>query len=325
MKAWHIGNFNEVKLQEGTLEPREGEIKVKIYKVALSAMDVSCFSQRENDAVTIPAHAAIAHVADDYQEQGFKLGSRVVISPYLNIEEHGEMVQKTMGIDVDGLMQDFVSVPAENVFNLPDGIADDDAVFADYIAMGNKVFSALSCDSGDYVVIVGAGALGLILCQLAMYYQMVPVLVDLDEDKLNLAKRCGVYYTLNPTFDNLERRVEQITGGRMCEGAIFTTDGVGLNAALRLVKNGSEIIIAGHSASNKHHVDMNIIMKKQLIVKGVCNGLNEMPSAINLLANRIVNTDGIITATENFEDLPRIYDECLNYPYKYNTVMFVAD
>ncbi len=325
MKAWRIGNFNEFNLEEGTLAPREGEIKVKISKVALSAMDVACFAQRQNDSVTVPGHAAIAHVTEDNEEFGFKLGSRVVVSPYLHVVEHGVKAIKTMGVDTDGLMQDFVCVPLQNVFNLPDGIADEDAVFADYIAMGNKVFSALSCEEGDYVVVVGAGTLGLILCQLAMYYQMVPVLVDLDEEKLELAKKWGVYYTLNPTFDNLERRVEQITGGRMCEAAVFTAEGVGLNAALRLVKNASEVVIAGHSACNQHHVDMNIIMKKQLVVKGVCNGAGEMPSAINLLANSIVHTDGIITAREDFGELPKIYDECIKYPYKYNTVMFTID
>ncbi len=325
MKAWHIGNLNEITLEEGTLAPREGEIKVKVAKVALSSTDMSCFADRDNTAVEVPGHAAIAYVSDENEEHGFMLGSRVVINPFVKTQEHGEAVVKTMGVDMNGLMQDFVCVPIENVFPLPDGIADDEAVFAEHIAMGNKVFSALPCEEGDYVVIVGAGTLGLVLCQLATYYQMVPILVDLDADKLELAKKWDVYYTLNPTYDNLERKVQEITGGRMCESAVFTSEGVGLNAALRLVKNGSEVVIAGHAAYEKHQVDMNIILKKQLKVKGVCNGAGEMPSAINLLANSIVHTDGIITERADFDKMPSIFEECVKYPYKYNTVLFMID
>lgn len=322
MKAWHIESSNEIKLEEGTLTPRDGEVKIKVSKVALSSTDMSSFARRENDSVTIPAHSAIAYVCADDEELGFKLGSRVVVSPFIRTVEHGENVVKCMGVDTDGLLRDFVYVPAENVLSLPDGIADEEAVFAEYIAMANKVFSVLPCEEGDYVVIVGAGTLGLVLCQLAMYYQMVPVLIDLDSDKLALAQKRGAYYTLNPTYDNLERRIEEITGGRMCEAAVFTSEGVGLNAALRLVKNESDVIIAGYSTYNKHNIDMETLLKKQLKLKGVCNGDGEMTSAINLLANSIVHTDGIISARAAFDDVPKIFDECVKYPYKYNTVLF---
>ena len=166
----------------------------------------------KTNAVT-PGHSAVAFVSEADEDSGLKLGSRVVISPYITQKEHGIDVVKTMGVDIDGLLSDFVCLPYENVFALPDGVSDEDAMFAEYIAMGNNVFEALDCEKGDYVVIVGASTLGLIISQLALYYQIVPILIDMDAEKLALAQKWGVAYTLNPTFDNLERRVEEITGG----------------------------------------------------------------------------------------------------------------
>ena len=326
MKAWHIDNSNkQLVLKEGTLPHREGEIQVRISKVALSAIDMTCFAERDDENVTVPAHSAIAYMTEDNEELGLRLGSRVAVCPFIKTVEHGESVVKTMGVDIDGLLADFVYVPKENVFALPDGIPDEDAVFAEYIAMGNKVFSELTCNDGDYVVVVGAGTLGLVLCQMAMYYQMVPILIDLDSDKLDLAKKYGVYYTLNPTYDNLERRVIEITGGRMSEAAVFTTEGVGLDAALRLVKNGSDVIVAGYPTYDKHNVNMESVLKKGLKLKGVCDGAGEMPSAINLLANSVVHTKGIITARHFFDEVPNIFEDCVQYPYKYNTVLFTVD
>ena len=58
MKAWHIDNSNKLKMEEGTLTPREGELKVKISKVALSSMDMTCFANRDDEQVTIARSSA---------------------------------------------------------------------------------------------------------------------------------------------------------------------------------------------------------------------------------------------------------------------------
>ena len=84
-------------------------------------------------------------------------------------EEHGVKKVSVLGVDVNGLLSDFVSVPAENVYALPDGIPDDEAIFAEYIALGNNVLNSLEAGKGDFLVIVGASTLGLIIAQLALY------------------------------------------------------------------------------------------------------------------------------------------------------------
>lgn len=236
MKEWIINKEDGATLVEDVSQRADGQVKVKIAKVAISSQDVCNLSAMAKDDAVVPGHSAVALVSEADDESGLKLGSRVVVSPYLQQCEHGEEVVKTMGVDVDGLLRDFACVPLENVFALPDGISDEEALFTEYIAMGNNVFEALDREKGDYIVIVGASTLGLILGQMATYYQYVPILIDLDVDKLALAQKWGVCYTLNPTYDNLERRVEEITGGRMAEAAIFSGESVDVNAAIRLVK-----------------------------------------------------------------------------------------
>lgn len=324
MKAWQIKNLKDVKLEENVLQRKYGEVKVKLAKVAMSSTDLAFFADEKHTHL-VPGHSAVAHVSEADDDSGFKLGSRVVISPYLTVTEHGIDKIKTMGVDVDGLMQDFACLPQENVFVLPDGITDEEAIFAEYIAMGNKVFASIDCEKGDYIVIVGASTLGLILGQLATYYQYVPILVDMDAEKLEVAKRWDIYYTLNPTFDDLERKVEQITGGRMSEVAIIAGESVPLNTALRLVKNEGQIILAGYMLKTKQPVDTDVILKKQLVMSGVCNGDGEMSSAINLLANKVIHTEGLINHRIDFDDFPKFVDECVKYPHKFNKVLINFD
>ncbi len=325
MKQWHINKDEGVVLVDSVQQRQEGEVKVKLSRIAISSQDLSHLANEDKSGAVVPGHSAVAFVSEADEESGFKLGSRVVLSPYVNVKEHGVDVIKTMGVDLDGLLCDFACLPLENVFALPDGVSDNEAVFAEYIAMGNNVFEALDCEKGDYVVILGASTLGLILGQLAMYYQYVPILIDMDTDKLALAQKWGVCYTLNPIYDNLERRVEQITGGRMCEASIFAGESVDVNTAIRLVKSQGKVVLSGYSTRAKHDIDACLILKKQLQIIGVCNGDGEMSSAINLLANKVISTEGLAVATANFDELPEVVENCINYPYQFSKIMIMCD
>ncbi|HIU99463.1 MAG TPA: zinc-binding dehydrogenase [Candidatus Limadaptatus stercoripullorum] len=329
MKAWHIENLNRIKLVESVLPKREGEIKLKMSKVAISSTDFAYFAAGEEDehgkSVVVPGHSAVAYVSSEDSAAGLKLGARVVVSPFVRYEEHGVAKVKVLGVDTDGLLGDFASVPEENVYALPDGIPDDEAIFAEYIALGNNVLNSMEADKGDFVVIVGASTLGLVLSQLALYYQMIPILVDLDAEKLALAASWGVYYLLNPTYDNLERRVEEITGGRMAEASVYVGDGVPFDCAFRLVKDKGEVVVAGYSVRAGHNADVADILAKQLRVIGVADGYGEMSSAINLLANRIVKTEGLIGARIGFDEVPEMVEQCAEYPYQYNKILITVD
>lgn len=324
MKTWKIENAKEVRLAESVLARKAGEVKLKIAKVAVSAADINYFAANSDDVKT-PGHAAIAYVSESDADSGLKLGDRAVISPFIAREENGVKKIKVLGVDEEGLLSDFVTVPLEYVYVLPDGISDDEAVFTETISFGIKIIEKMDFKKGDYVAVVGACTLGLIVAQLAAYYQMVPVLIDLDAEKLKLAESWGIYYTLNPTYDNLERRIEEITGGRMCEFAVFAGAGVPFDASIRLVKDGGTALIGGYTSVGKHKADMDIVLKKELTIMGVCNGYGEMASAINLLANKIIHTDGIVSVRKSFASFPELVAECVEYPYQYNNILIEND
>ena len=319
MRKWCIENENEIKLVENLVDRGDDEIKVKMSKVALSADDIVHFMT--DDEHIVPGHSGVAYVSEADESLGFKLGSRVIVSPFIKTEKHGVERVDVLGVNKDGLLLDFISLPAENVYAIPDGISDDEAVFTDYVALGSGIIESMDCQKGDYILISSASTVGLILAQIAIYYQLVPILVDINSDKLKLAEKWGVYYTLNPMFDNLERRVEEITGGRMCDFAVFTGDSIPFANMARLVKENGVVIVSGYSSHRKHQLDMSVILDKKLTVKGVADGIDEMSSAINLLANKIIKIDGVITETVYFEDVPEILKKCEEYPYQYNNIL----
>jgi len=324
MKAWYIKDKDNVQLVESTLSCGPDEIKVKISKVAILYSNLSLFANGKT-LVHIPGHSAIAKVTEDNDELGLKLGTRVIVDPFIKVQTGDGFVNKTRGIDVDGLLQDFICISNEDIYPIPEGIKDNAAIFADYIAMGINTFQELKINKGDYVVISGASTLGLILCQLAQYYQYVPILIDLDQSKLKLAASWGIPYTINPTFDNVDLQIQKITAGRFADSVIIAGDAIDSDAALRVIKNLGTLLIVGYSSYSINKMDVNMVLKKQLLVKGVCNGDGEISSAINLLANNIIKTDGILNREYDFNDIPKVVKECADYPYNNQEMLVTID
>ena len=112
-----------------------------------------------------------------------------------------------------------------------------------------------------------------------------------------------------------------LTGGRMCDAAVFAGEGTTLDAAIRLVKNEGEVVLAGYSFPEKHGLDMDVILKKQLKLRGINNGYGEISTAINLLANKIVCTDGMINARMSFDEVPKAVEAGSKYPYKFGHIL----
>lgn len=50
-----------------------------------------------------------------------------------------------------------------------------------------------------------------------------------------------------------------------------------------------------------------------------------MSSAINLIANKVVKTDGIISADANFGEVPQVVENCVKYPYQYSKILINND
>ncbi len=83
------------------------------------------------------------------------------------------------------------------MYSIPDRLKDEEAVFTEHTAMAINVISKLKIDKGEHLVIVGATSIGIILAQVAMYHQAVPIVVDMRDELLESARRAGVYYTIN--------------------------------------------------------------------------------------------------------------------------------
>ena len=208
-------------------------------------------------------------------------------------------------------MSDFVVVPASIAYKLPERVTDSDAVFTEHIALSINAVSKLNLENGEHIVIVGANALGIILAQVALYYQAIPILVDTDAAALAVAEELGVYYTVNSVEADPMKKIFSITGGRMADAAAFVaTSHMSFGRSLDYVKVGGRVALTGWSKLSEDVTgSFSGILNKQLKVFGVNNGVRMFPSAINLLATRTINVSRLIGREVKFEEVDKAMSE----------------
>lgn len=309
MKIWQITEPGSLKLFETKEALAEGYVKVRMQRCAVSALDMEYFTGAEiAEYPFVPVRLAAGMVSETSGENcPVKRGQRVVIEPYLKTPD-GKML--TMGKNTDGLLRDFVSIPATNAHLLPEHVGDDEAVFTDFVAIGLCALDKLKLQKGEHVAIIGASAIGIIMAELAIYYQAVPILIDARQDMLDIAAESGVYYTVNTSETDALKKVIEITGGRLCETAAYITTAV--DKAQKTLDfsapDGRAVFVGAGNLQNAMTmtVSLNSIAEKKLSINGVNDGEGFTTRAINMLANKSVDVKPLVTRTITFDEVPII-------------------
>lgn len=188
-------------------EITENDVLIKIRKTAICGTDVHIYEWNEWAQNTIPVPM---HVGHEFVGEVVKIGSAVQgVTVGMRVSGEGHIVcghcrncragkrhlcinTKGVGVNRPGCFAEYLSIPASNVFPIPDGITDDEAAILD--PLGNAVHTALSFDLiGEDVLVSGAGPIGIMGAVVAQHVGARHVVItDLNDYRLDLARKLGV-------------------------------------------------------------------------------------------------------------------------------------
>jgi threonine dehydrogenase-like Zn-dependent dehydrogenase len=315
MKRYNASGNNSIVIE--TMEVPEGSdlVKIKISDVMPTYSDISHF--RGNIKTTYPhslGSVAVGVISDDRLEYGLKRGTKVIINPYeteINDKLNLPNKVKTKGMEMEGLLSDFAYLSVDKITPFPEDVREDEAIFAEKIAIAMATINAFRVEKGDYIVIIGGNALCNIIAQLSMYFQLIPIVVDNNENNLKKMEHNGIYYTIDSTKEVPCEKVMELTGGRMAEHTVLeATSGAPSNFLFNLAREGGDCtIVCENKVSKKMEADLDLISRKQLKVKGVSNGAQEFNSAINILAQKILNFEELIDKKVELENAEVFFKE----------------
>jgi L-iditol 2-dehydrogenase len=138
------------------------------------------------------------------------------------------------------------------------------------------------------------------------------IAVDLDEERLELARRLGADSSLKADACNVAEEVKHWTGGR---GADLSMEVVGtgpsLNSALACVRKGGAVTLVGN-LKPLVELPLQSVVTRQLTLYASCASSGEYPACLDLLARGAINTDALISATPPLAEgatwFKRLYD-----------------
>jgi len=182
------------------------DVRIKLTKTAICGTDLHIYNWDAWSQKTIPVPMVTGHEyvgvveALGREVRGLKLGQRVSGEGHLTCGHcrncragKRHLCRNTIGVGVNrqGCFAEYLVIPAENAFPLPDDVPDEIASIFD--PFGNAVHTALSFDLvGEDVLITGAGPIGVMAVAIAKRVGARNVVIsDVNEYRLALAKKLG--------------------------------------------------------------------------------------------------------------------------------------
>ncbi len=265
-------------------EVGHNDVLIKIRKTAICGTDMHIYNWDDWSQKTIPVPMVVGHefvgeVAAVGQEvRGFKVGDRVSGEGHITCGHcrncragRRHLCRNTFGVGVNraGAFAEYLAIPAENAFKIPDDISDELASIFD--PFGNAVHTALSFDLvGEDVLITGAGPIGIMAAAVCRHVGARHVVItDVNDYRLDLAKKMGASRAVNVAKENLSDVMAELG---MTEGFDVGLEMSGVPQAfqqmLNTMNHGGKIAMLG-IPPGEMAIDWNKVIFKGLIIKGI--------------------------------------------------------
>lgn len=253
--------------------------------------------------------------------EAWQVGDRVAVDPNISchgcvacLEGHPNACRtlKLLGIDMDGGYGQYVAVPKENLYRLPESVPLKHAAMVEMYGLGHHILRRGRVDLGESVVVLGAGRLGLsvldVLCHGSGAAETM--VIDIAPFRLETARKLGAEACCNATeVDPIEFVLDQTKG----VGADCVIECVGhyreltereapLAQAVKMIRNGGRIVTAGLGDQlSSVHFKTLVIKEAEIIASRVVAG--EFSRALRLMGKGLLHPELLITHESPLEQV----------------------
>ena len=266
--------------------PRPGlhDVLIRVHKTSVCGTDVHIYDWDEWAQETIPVPMVVGHeftgeiIRLGGDVEGLFVGERVSGEGHITCGHcrncrggrrnfcHNH---KGVGVTRPGAFAEYIALPAENVFPVPDHITSDVAAVLD--PLGNATHTTLFYDLvGEDVLITGAGPIGVMSAAIARHIgARFVVVTDVNPYRLNLAAGMGADRVVNIAQETLEPVMADLG---MTEGFDIGLEMSGSSAAfnqmLDVMNHGGRIAVLGIPPGDVT-LDLNDVIFKGLNIQGI--------------------------------------------------------
>lgn len=256
--------------------------------------------------------------------ENLKVGDRVALEPGITCGEceqcksgHYNLCPDVVFLatpPVQGCNEEYIAFPENMCFKLPDNVSTKEGALIEPLSVGFYASEQGGVKTGDTVVILGSGCIGLVTLLACKAHGAGKIIVaDLVEARLQKALELGATEVINSGKEDALKKIEELTNGRGAD-VVFETAGSPVTIAQTpfIVRRGGTITLVGISAKEEINYNFAQIMDKEATIKSVFRYRNIYPKAIAAVSSGAINVKGIVTHEFDLDHIQEAYDEAVN-------------
>lgn len=237
--------------------PPAGHALIRIRRIGICGTDLHAFEGTQ-PFFTYPrilGHELAGELVNTGGTAGFEPGETVSFIPYFNC---GTCIAcrngkpncctniKVCGVHVDGGMVEYLSVPAHTLLH-GEGLSYDALALVEPLAIGAHGLRRADVQAGEFVLVVGAGPIGLGIIALANIAGANVIALDVNDNRLAFCRnKLGVQHTINGTTQDVMTLLKEITNGDMPTVVIDATGNLkAIDNAFQYMAHGARYVLVG--------------------------------------------------------------------------------
>jgi len=303
-----------------------GEVLVKIKAATTCGTDVKIYQRGYVEKIiklpTIFGHEWAGEVVEvgedlDWPKKGMRVrAGNSAPCLHCNMCQKGKYNLCENMIWLWGAYAEYIKVPARTVLvnmqEIPSHVSFEEAAITEPLACVLHGVEEANVKLGDTVAIIGAGPIGLLhLLTVKKMGAEKTVVIDLVDERLNVAKELGADETINAGKENSVEKVRQLTGGY---GADIVIEAIGSPAtweqALRLARKGGTVLeFGGCPPGTEIKLNTEMLHYGELTVLGAFHTTPlHFRKALNLISSRTVDVRPLVTKRMRLEDIKQAFE-----------------
>jgi 2-desacetyl-2-hydroxyethyl bacteriochlorophyllide A dehydrogenase len=249
------GRFNYITREKPL--PEEGKAILKVRRIGICGTDLHAFegTQPYFEYPRVLGHELACEIAEIKPGNEFKAGDEVTFIPYFNC---GRCIacrngltnccvnMKVFGVHVDGGMAEYISVPVDKLLHTK-GLNADEVALVEPLAIGAHAVRRAMIRQDEFVLVVGAGPIGLGLIEFAKIAGAKVIVMDTNDTRLEFCrKNLGPAALINPLQEDVLMRLKEITNNDMPTVVFDATGNLrAINSSFQYMAHGARYVLVG--------------------------------------------------------------------------------
>lgn len=307
------GSFKYIEADKPVFTKNAAIIKIK--RIGICGTDLHAFegTQPFFNYPRVLGHEISGELVEFDNAPGFKKSQVVTFIPYFDC---GKCIAcrsgkpnccyniKVFGVHIDGGMAEYVAVPSDKL--LPgEGLTFDELALTEPLAIGAHGIRRADVKPGEFVLVMGAGPIGLGTMEFARIAGARVIALDVNEKRLQFCKdKLKMHFTVNALSEDAVKRMTEITGGDMATVVIDATGNLkAINNGINYLAHGGRYVLIGLQKEPFSFNHPEFHKRESTLMSSRNATRQDFKQVLSAMKNGLVDPETYITHVVNFDEV----------------------